>query len=99
MPLLACDCGPSRTLNLRSAPLQARAKLAAAKVLAPNAVLEVIDQAIQVHGGGGVSDDFPLARMWAQARTLRLADGPDDVHLLSIAKLELASSKVPTSRL
>lgn len=44
----------------------------------------------QVHGGAGVCDDLPLARMWSGARTLRLADGPDDVHLVSIAKLELA---------
>ena len=46
--------------------------------------------AMQVHGGAGVCDDLPLARMWSGARTLRLADGPDDVHLVSIAKLELA---------
>lgn len=53
-------------------------------------MLKVIDTAIQVHGGGGVSNDFVLASLWAGARTLRIADGPDDVHLLSIAKLELA---------
>lgn len=58
--------------------------------MAPSTVLRVIDQAIQVHGGAGVSDDFPLARMYAQSRTIRLADGPDDVHLASIAKMELA---------
>lgn len=69
---------------------QARGKIAAAKVLAPSTVLEVLDAAIQAHGGGGVSDDFPLARLWAGARTLRIADGPDDVHLISIARLELA---------
>jgi len=68
---------------------QARGKIAAAKVLAPSTVLEVLDTAIQAHGGGGVCDDFPLARLWAGARTLRLADGPDDVHLISIARLEL----------
>ncbi len=45
---------------------------------------------VQVHGGAGVCDDFPLAALWSGARTLRLADGPDDVHLVSIAKLELA---------
>jgi acyl-CoA dehydrogenase len=49
----------------------------------------VIDRAIQVHGGGGVSGDFPLARMWASARTLRLADGPDEVHVRSVAREEL----------
>lgn len=59
-------------------------------MLAPSAVLAVLDAAIQVHGGAGVSNDVPLARLWAGARTLRIADGPDDVHLVSIAKLELA---------
>jgi acyl-CoA dehydrogenase len=49
----------------------------------------VIDRAIQVHGGGGVCQDFPLAQFWIYARTLRLADGPDEVHLESIAKMEL----------
>jgi acyl-CoA dehydrogenase len=49
----------------------------------------VIDRAIQVHGGGGVSNDFPLASMYAAARTLRIADGPDEVHKLSIARREL----------
>jgi alkylation response protein AidB-like acyl-CoA dehydrogenase len=68
----------------------ARGQIAAAKVYAPNVVLRVLDAAIQVHGGAGVSDDVPLARMWAGVRTLRLADGPDDVHLQSVAKLELA---------
>ena len=47
---------------------------------------------MQVHGGGGVCDDFPLARLWAGARTIRLADGPDDVHLAAIAKQELAKA-------
>ena len=79
--------------------VQARGKIAIAKVMAPNAVLRVIDQAIQVHGGAGVSDDFPLARLWAQARTLRLADGPDDVHLQAIAKLELSKMAAPASKL
>ena len=79
--------------------MQARGKIAIAKVMAPNAVLRVIDQAIQVHGGAGVSDDFPLARLWAQARTLRLADGPDDVHLQAIAKLELSRMAAPASKL
>ena len=51
--------------------------------------MRVIDRAIQVHGGGGVSDDFPLASMYAAARTLRIADGPDEVHKLSIARREL----------
>ncbi len=58
-------------------------------MLAPRATLAAIDSAIQLHGGAGVCDDTPLARMWAGARTLRIADGPDDVHLAMIAKLEL----------
>src|SRR5205085_8635109 len=62
----------------------ARSEIAAIKVIAPRVCLNVIDRAIQVHGGGGVSDDFPLASMWAHARTLRIADGPDDVHLRSV---------------
>jgi len=67
----------------------ARTEIAAIKVIAPRVCLNVIDRAIQVHGGGGVSDDFPLASMWAHARTLRIADGPDDVHLRSVARMEL----------
>jgi acyl-CoA dehydrogenase len=67
----------------------ARSEIAAIKVIAPRACLNVIDRAIQVHGGGGVSDDFPLASMYAHARTLRIADGPDDVHLRSVARQEL----------
>src|SRR5262249_5186285 len=58
----------------------ARTEIAAIKVAAPNVALKIIDRAIQVHGGGGVSDDFPLASMYAHMRTLRLADGPDEVH-------------------
>jgi acyl-CoA dehydrogenase len=54
--------------------------------------LKVIDRSIQVHGGGGVSQDFPLAQFWIYARSLRLADGPDEVHLESIAKMELRNS-------
>jgi len=67
----------------------ARTEIAAIKVAAPNVALKIIDRAIQVHGGGGVSDDFPLAFMWAHMRTLRLADGPDEVHKLSVARHEL----------
>jgi acyl-CoA dehydrogenase len=68
----------------------ARGEIAMIKVLAPNVACRVIDWAIQAHGGGGVSDDFPLAFMYAFNRTLRLADGPDEVHRNAIAKLELA---------
>ena len=67
----------------------ARTEVAAIKVIAPRMACEVIDRAIQVHGGGGVSDDFPLAEMYAGARTLRLADGPDEVHIRSVARQEL----------
>lgn len=64
----------------------ARTEIAAIKVAAPAAALWVLDRAIQAHGGGGVSQDFPLAALWAHARTLQLADGPDEVHLRSIAR-------------
>jgi acyl-CoA dehydrogenase len=67
----------------------ARVEIAAIKVAAPNIALKIIDRAIQVHGGGGVSDDFPLASMYAHQRTLRLADGPDEVHKRTIAQREL----------
>jgi acyl-CoA dehydrogenase len=67
----------------------ARAEIAAIKVAVPSVALKVIDRAIQVHGGAGVSDDFPLATMYAHLRTLRLADGPDEVHKRSIARKEL----------
>jgi acyl-CoA dehydrogenase len=69
---------------------EARALIAMIKVVAPNVALEVIDRAIQVHGAAGVSQDFFLAYAYASSRTLRLADGPDEVHLETIAKLELA---------
>jgi acyl-CoA dehydrogenase len=59
------------------------------KVIAPRIALDVIDQAVQMHGGAGVSQDFPLARMWVHVRTLRLADGPDAVQRRVIAKAEM----------
>jgi acyl-CoA dehydrogenase len=67
----------------------AAVEISAIKVAAPNAALRIIDRAIQVHGAGGVCDDFPLARMYAAIRTLRLADGPDEVHKMTIARREL----------
>ena len=70
--------------NKAAAPL-----ISQIKVVAPRMALEVIDQAVQLHGGAGVSQDFPLARMWTSVRTLRLADGPDAVHRRVIAKSEL----------
>jgi acyl-CoA dehydrogenase len=68
----------------------AKSEIAMIKVLAPVMAQKVIDWAIQAHGGGGVSDDFPLAQLWAHNRTLRIADGPDEVHRNAIAKLEIA---------
>ncbi|HXL89958.1 MAG TPA: acyl-CoA dehydrogenase family protein [Streptosporangiaceae bacterium] len=68
----------------------ARTEIAAIKVAAPSMALEILDRAIQVHGAAGVTDDFLLASSWAHLRTLRLADGPDEVHKRSIARMELA---------
>jgi acyl-CoA dehydrogenase len=86
----------ARLLTLKAAAMMdaagnksARAEIAMIKVVAPSMALRVIDRAIQAHGGAGVSGDFHLADAWASARTLRLADGPDEVHRESIAKLEL----------
>jgi acyl-CoA dehydrogenase len=67
----------------------ARTEIAMIKVIAPNLALRVLDRAIQAHGGAGVSDDCGLAAAWANSRTLRLADGPDEVHREDVAKLEL----------
>jgi acyl-CoA dehydrogenase len=67
----------------------ARIEISAIKVAAPNIALRIVDRAIQAHGGGGVSDDFPLAAMYAHLRTLRLADGPDEVHRMQVARREL----------
>jgi len=67
----------------------ARAEIAMIKVIAPNLALRVIDRAVQAHGGAGVCQDFGLAMAWAHSRTLRLADGPDEVHREAIAKLEM----------
>jgi acyl-CoA dehydrogenase len=67
----------------------ARKEIAMIKAVVPRMALKIIDRAIQVHGGGGVCQDYPLASFWTYARSLRLADGPDEVHLESIAKMEL----------
>ena len=86
----------ARLLTLKAAAMidevgakGARTEIAAIKVVAPRVACDVVDRAIQVHGGAGVSDDFPLAGMYAGARSLRLADGPDEVHLRDIARMEL----------
>jgi acyl-CoA dehydrogenase len=77
----------------------ARAEISMIKVVAPNVALQVLDRAIQAHGGAGVSQDTFLAEAWAHVRTLRLADGPDEVHLETVAKLELKKfSKPPTQQ-
>jgi len=87
----------ARLLTLKAAYMMdsvgnkhAKAEIAMIKVLAPNVAQTVLDWAIQAHGAAGVSDEFPLASMWAHNRTLRLADGPDEVHRNAVAKLELA---------
>ncbi len=87
----------ARLLTLKTASLMdtvgnkhAQAEIAMIKVLAPNVAQQVLDWAIQAHGAAGVSDEFPLAYQWAGNRTLRLADGPDEVHRNAIAKLELS---------
>jgi acyl-CoA dehydrogenase len=90
------DIEQARLLTLKTAWLMdtvgnkgARSEIAAIKVAVPNMALRIVDRAIQVHGAGGVSDDFPLAQMYAGLRTLRLADGPDEVHKLTVARREL----------
>jgi len=77
---------------------KARTEIAAIKVKAPEIALKIIDRAIQVHGGGGVTDDFPLASFYAHQRTLRLADGPDEVHKRTLARVELRRRKNETGR-
>ncbi len=91
-----CRIDMARLLTLKAAWIMdvagnktAKAEIAMIKVVAPSMALQVIDWAMQAHGGGGVSEDFPLAGFYAAARTLRFADGPDEVHRNAIAKLEL----------
>ena len=97
-----CIIDQARLLTLKAAWMMdvagnkaAKAEIAMIKVVAPNMALKVIDWAMQVHGGAGVSSDFPLAFYYAQVRTLRFADGPDEVHRNSIAKIELGKYASP----
>lgn len=90
----------ARLLTLKAAYMmdtagnkEARSEISQIKVIAPHVALRVLDRAIQAHGGAGVSDDFPLANFWAASRTLRLADGPDEVHRAAVAKLELKKER------
>jgi acyl-CoA dehydrogenase len=86
----------ARLLTLKAAYMMdtvgnkvARSEIAQIKVAVPNIACKIIDDAIQMHGGAGVSQVFPLARMYASQRTLRLADGPDEVHRRTVARMEL----------
>jgi acyl-CoA dehydrogenase len=92
-----CEIDQARLMVLNAAYLMdtvgnkvARKEIAMIKVVVPNMTLKVLDYAIQAHGAGGVTSDFPLAQLWGGQRTLRIADGPDEVHRNAIAKLELA---------
>ena len=99
------DIECARLLTLKTAYMMdtvgnkvARSEIAMIKVMAPNVALSIIDDAIQAHGGGGVTSDFGLAQTWAGMRTLRLADGPDEVHRRTVTRLELKRQKELQSR-
>jgi len=91
-----CEIEQARLLTLKAAQLmdtvgnkEARHYIAMIKIVAPQMALRIIDRAIQIHGGGGVCQDFVLSHFWAGARTLRIADGPDEVHRLTVARIEM----------
>jgi acyl-CoA dehydrogenase len=91
-----CMIDQARLLTLKAAHMMdtagnkvAKTEIAMIKVVAPSVAQQVIDWAMQAHGGGGLSEDFPLAYAYTWARILRLADGPDEVHRASLAKMEL----------
>jgi acyl-CoA dehydrogenase len=95
----------ARLLTLKAAYMMdtagnkaARAEIAMIKVVAPNVALRVLDRSIQAHGAAGVSQDTFLASAWANVRTLRLADGPDEVHTEAVAKLELGKRSKPRTQ-
>ena len=97
------DIECARLLTLKAADMMdkvgnkaARAEIAMIKVKAPTMALKVLDDAVQAHGGGGVTTDFGLARDWANSRTLRLADGPDEVHRRAVARIELKRQSMRT---
>jgi acyl-CoA dehydrogenase len=90
----------ARLLTLKAAwamdeGLDARREIAAVKVVAPQVALDILDRAIQAHGAAGLSQDTVLAELWAQARTLRILDGPDEVHIRSLGRWELRSQLEP----